>query len=74
MGWRGSVLLVLITIVGILAGSGTAAAAARDTDQIVLPGASSAEGIAKGPAQTFYAGSSISCREGGSTCDVVVGA
>jgi len=28
-------LLVLITIVGILAGSGTAAAAARDTDQIV---------------------------------------
>jgi sugar lactone lactonase YvrE len=56
MSWHGSVLLVLITIVGIVAGSGTAVAATRHIDQIVLPGASSAEGIAKGPGATFYAG------------------
>jgi sugar lactone lactonase YvrE len=46
----------LLTIAGMLAAFVIPAAAAPPGDVIVLPGASSTEGIAKGPGATFYAG------------------
>ncbi len=54
--WRG--LLGLIGLFGLVAVTGIAApaSAAPATDVIVLPGASSAEGIAVGRGATFYAG------------------
>ena len=50
---RGVVSLVLLAVVATLAVS---AAAAPKGQVIVLPGASSAEGIASGRGATFYAG------------------
>ena len=51
--WRVAVPLVLLALVTGLAAP---AAAARPAEVIVLPGASSAEGIAAGRGVTFYAG------------------
>lgn len=48
-------VVVTVLLVGLIATATTAAAAHRD-EQIVLPGAMSAEGIAKGVGSTFYAG------------------
>src|SRR6478736_2573557 len=56
MTWSGSVLVVLFAIVGIVLGTSNGIAATRGTHLIVLPGARSAEGIAKGLGATFYAG------------------
>src|SRR5215204_3057555 len=50
---RAAVPLLLLALVAVLA---TPAAAARPVEVIVLPGASSAEGIATGRGATFYAG------------------
>ena len=50
---RAAVPLLLLALVAALA---TPAAAARSAEVIVLPGASSAEGIAAGRGATFYAG------------------
>src|SRR5918993_5614578 len=50
---RAAVPLLLLALVAALA---TPAAAARSAEVIVLPGASSAEGIAAGRGTTFYAG------------------
>ena len=50
---RGAVPLLLLALVAALA---TPAAAARPAEVIVLPGATSAEGIAAGRGATFYAG------------------
>jgi sugar lactone lactonase YvrE len=57
LGWirRSAILLLPIAMIGTLA----APASARTTDLIVLPGASSAEGIAAGRGATFYAGDLI---------------
>ncbi|MGN9809500.1 SMP-30/gluconolactonase/LRE family protein [Micromonospora sp. BQ11] len=60
--WSRGMSLLPIVITMMLVGPGVpAASAARAdagpcTDVIVLPGATSAEGIAKGPGATFYAG------------------
>jgi sugar lactone lactonase YvrE len=51
---RGTVMLVLL--VGFLVAWGVPSAAAKPAEVIVLPGASSAEGIAAGHGPTFYAG------------------
>ncbi|MBB3086949.1 hypothetical protein [Geodermatophilus sabuli] len=49
--------VLLGAVLGLLLGTGgPAAAAPADDDVIVLPGASSAEGIARGDGATFYAG------------------
>jgi sugar lactone lactonase YvrE len=48
--------VLLGAVLGLLVGTGGPAAAAPDDDVIVLPGASSAEGIAQGRGATFYAG------------------
>ncbi len=50
---RATVLLLLLALVGAVA---VPAAASRPTQVIVLPGATSAEGIAAGRGATFYAG------------------
>lgn len=56
MNWsRLSRALLTVIAVALPVTSGTAAAAPA-ADIIVLPGATSAEGIAKGPGSTFYAG------------------
>ena len=49
-------LVALTVLLGALAASATTASAAHPDRQIVLPGATSAEGIAKGAGSTFYAG------------------
>ena len=49
-----SVMLLLAATVGLVVTTVSPAGAAVDV--IVLPGASSAEGIAKGEGDTFYAG------------------
>jgi hypothetical protein len=49
-------LVALALVLGVLAATATAASAAHPDEQIVLPGATSAEGIAKGVGSTFYAG------------------
>jgi len=49
-------LVALTVLLGALAASATSASAAHPDQQIVLPGATSAEGIAKGAGSTFYAG------------------
>ena len=50
-------LAVLAVVLAALTGAATPALAAKHADeQIVLPGATSAEGIAKGAGATFYAG------------------
>jgi sugar lactone lactonase YvrE len=54
--WARTVALLLAAIAGMLAVTIVPAAAAPPGDVIVLPGASSAEGIAKGAGATFYAG------------------
>jgi sugar lactone lactonase YvrE len=51
--WRAAVPLLLLALVAMLAAP---AAASRPAEVIVLPGASSAEGIAAGRGATFYAG------------------
>jgi sugar lactone lactonase YvrE len=51
--WRAAVPLLLLALVTLLA---TPAAAAPAAEVIVLPGASSAEGITAGRGATFYAG------------------
>jgi hypothetical protein len=48
--------IALGAVLALLAGAGGPAAAAPPGDVIVLPGASSAEGIARGEGATFYAG------------------
>ena len=47
---------VLVVLLGALSVTAPTASAARPDEQIVLPGASSAEGIARGVGSTFYAG------------------
>jgi sugar lactone lactonase YvrE len=49
-------LVALTVVLGALAATATAASPAHPVEQIVLPGATSAEGIAKGVGSTFYAG------------------
>lgn len=49
-------LIALTVLLGALAASATTASARHPDQQIVLPGATSAEGIAKGAGSTFYAG------------------
>jgi sugar lactone lactonase YvrE len=49
-------LAVLMVLLGALTVTATTASAARPDEQIVLPGATSAEGIARGVGSTFYAG------------------
>jgi hypothetical protein len=49
-------LAVLIVVLGALTVTAPVASAARPDEQIVLPGATSAEGIARGVGSTFYAG------------------
>lgn len=49
-------LAVLIVLLGALTVTAPAASAAHPDEQIVLPGATSAEGIARGVGSTFYAG------------------
>ena len=49
-------LVALTVLLGALAASATTASARHPDQQIVLPGATSAEGIAKGAGSTFYAG------------------
>jgi hypothetical protein len=49
-------LVVLTVLLGALSATVTPASAAHPDEQIVLPGATSAEGIAKGVGSTFYAG------------------
>jgi hypothetical protein len=56
VSWRRAVTLLLATIGAALAPTAVPAAAAPGSDVIILPGASSAEGIAKGAGATFYAG------------------
>jgi sugar lactone lactonase YvrE len=56
VNWRRAVTLLLATIGAAALPTAVPAAAAPGTDVIVLPGASSAEGIAKGAGSTFYAG------------------
>jgi sugar lactone lactonase YvrE len=51
--WRAAVLLLLLATVTVVAAP---AVASRPAEVIVLPGASSAEGIAAGRGATFYAG------------------
>jgi sugar lactone lactonase YvrE len=53
--WRGRPLVVALLLV-LLAVVAAPAAAARPAGVIVLPGASAAEGIARGAGATFYAG------------------
>ncbi|MGY1823366.1 SMP-30/gluconolactonase/LRE family protein [Geodermatophilus sp. SYSU D00079] len=48
--------VLLGAVLGLLLGTGGPATAAPEDDVIVLPGASSAEGIAQGRGATFYAG------------------
>jgi hypothetical protein len=48
--------VTLGAVLALLAGTGAPAAASPPVDVIVLPGASSAEGIAEGRGATFYAG------------------
>ena len=50
---RAAVLLLLLVLLAALAAP---AAATRPAEAIVLPGATSAEGIAAGRGATFYAG------------------
>jgi hypothetical protein len=52
----GRPLAVLMVLLGALAVPASAASAKHPDEQIVLPGASSAEGIARGVGPTFYAG------------------
>jgi hypothetical protein len=52
---RRRLVVVTVVLVGLIATATTASAAHRD-ERIVLPGAMSAEGIAKGVGSTFYAG------------------
>jgi sugar lactone lactonase YvrE len=54
--WAHNVMLFLTTIAAMLAAAVIPAVAAPPGDIIVLPDASSAEGIAKGAGATFYAG------------------
>jgi sugar lactone lactonase YvrE len=49
-------LAVLMVLLGALTVTAPTASAARPDEQIVLPGATSAEGIARGVGSTFYAG------------------
>jgi hypothetical protein len=49
-------LVVLTVLLGALTAAAPTARAAHPDEQIVLPGATSAEGIAKGTGSTFYAG------------------
>ena len=49
-------LVVLMVVLAALTATATTASAAHRDEQIVLPGATSAEGIAKGVGSTFYAG------------------
>jgi hypothetical protein len=49
-------LVVLTVLLAALSATATTALAAHRDEQIVLPGATSAEGIAKGVGSTFYAG------------------
>jgi hypothetical protein len=49
-------LALLMVLLGVLTVTAPAASAARPDEQIVLPGATSAEGIARGVGSTFYAG------------------
>ena len=53
---RHAVPVVLAGVVGLVLTAVSPAAAAPPADVIVLPGASSAEGIARGEGATFYAG------------------
>jgi hypothetical protein len=53
---KGSRFVVLSVMLAAFVGVTTPAVAARADEVIVLPGASSAEGIAKGAGSTFYAG------------------
>jgi sugar lactone lactonase YvrE len=48
-------LAVLMVLLGALTVTATTATASRPDEQIVLPGATSAEGIARGVGSTFYA-------------------
>jgi len=49
-------LVVLTALMGALTATATTASAAHPDEEIVLPGATSAEGVAKGVGSTFYAG------------------
>jgi hypothetical protein len=49
-------LALLMVLLGVLTVAAPTASAARPDEQIVLPGATSAEGIARGVGSTFYAG------------------
>jgi hypothetical protein len=53
-------LVVLTVLLGALTAAAPSARAAHPDEQIVLPGATSAEGIAKGVGSTFYAGDLLS--------------
>jgi hypothetical protein len=52
----GRCLALLLALLGALTVTAPTASAARPDEQIVLPGATSAEGIARGVGSTFYAG------------------
>ena len=54
--WLRGILVLPITITVVLVVTVAPTASASGTDIIVLPGATSAEGIAKGTGATFYAG------------------
>ena len=57
LSWRRLVAMLLTAgLASLMSPSVQSAAAGPSTDVIVLPGASSAEGIAKGSGATFYAG------------------
>jgi hypothetical protein len=56
VNWRRAATLLLAAIAAAVTPTAIPAAAAPRSDVIVLPGASSAEGIAKGAGPTFYAG------------------
>ena len=55
-GPRLGLALVLLAVVTISACPGQVAASAREDKVIVLPGATSAEGVAVGRGSTFFAG------------------
>ena len=56
MRWVALPLMILTALVVVPTAAGVAPSATHRSNVIVLPGASSAEGIAKGRGSTFYAG------------------
>jgi sugar lactone lactonase YvrE len=56
VSWPRTVTVLLTTVAATLAPAAALAAAAPRSEVVVLPGASSAEGIAEGAGSTFYAG------------------